>query len=147
MIQLREPQTADDFVLYYDLRWRVLREPWTEDRESGKDEHEQNAIHLMAWCDSHLVGVGRLHFNSREEAQIRYMAVEDGYAGRHVGTAILKALEDRARHAGATLITLNARDNAVGFYRKAKYRLIGPAETLFNSIRHWRMCKSLDAKD
>ena len=57
-IELREPKTADDFALYYDLRWRILREPWTQDRESSKDEHEALAVHLMAWVDNKLVGVG-----------------------------------------------------------------------------------------
>jgi acetyltransferase (GNAT) family protein len=84
-IELREPKTADDFALYYDLRWRILREPWTQDRESSKDEHEALAVHLMAWVDNQLVGVGRLHFNLPEEAQIRYMAVEGSHAGRGVG--------------------------------------------------------------
>jgi GNAT superfamily N-acetyltransferase len=146
-IQLREPETAADFALYYDLRWRVLREPWTQDRESSKDEYEQNAIHLMAWFDDKLVGVGRVHLNSREEAQIRYMAVEEGYTGKHVGTVILKALEDRARQIGAKLTILNARESALGFYRKRHYRLTGRADTLFESIPHWRMCKNLDALD
>jgi N-acetylglutamate synthase-like GNAT family acetyltransferase len=140
-IELREPKTADDFALYYDLRWRILRKPWTEDRESSKDEHESLAVHLMAWADNRLVGVGRLHFNTPQEAQIRYMAVEDSYSGRGVGTVVLKELEVRAERAGATRMVANARENALSFYKKHGYDLIDRADTLFDSLVHWRVVK------
>jgi N-acetylglutamate synthase-like GNAT family acetyltransferase len=141
-IELREPKTADDYALYYDLRWRILRKPWTQDRESSKDEHESLAVHLMAWVDNTMVGVGRLHFNAPEEAQIRYMAVEESYAGHGVGTVILKELEVRAKRAGATRIVANARENALSFYEKNGYRLIERADTLFESLVHWRIFKT-----
>ena len=140
-VELREPKTADDFALYYDLRWRILRKPWTEDRESSKDEHESLAVHLMAWADNKLVGVGRLHFNTPQEAQIRYMAVEDSYSGRGVGTVVLKELEVRAERAGATRMVANARENALSFYKKHGYDLIDRADTLFDSLVHWRVVK------
>ena len=142
-IELREPKTADDFALYYDLRWRILRKPWTQDRESSKDEHESLAVHLMAWADNKLVGVGRLHFNDPEEAQIRYMAVEESCAGRGVGTIILAELEGRAKRAGATHIVANARENALRFYKKNGYQLIDRADTLFESLVHWRVVKAV----
>jgi N-acetylglutamate synthase-like GNAT family acetyltransferase len=142
-IELRESKTADDFALYYDLRWRILRKPWTEDRESSKDEHESLAVHLMAWADNKLVGVGRLHFNTPQEAQIRYMAVEDSYSGRGVGTVVLKELEVRAERAGATRIVANARENALSFYKKHGYHLIDRADTLFDSLVHWHVVKLL----
>jgi N-acetylglutamate synthase-like GNAT family acetyltransferase len=142
-IELREPKTANDFALYYDLRWRILRKPWTQDRESSKDEHESLAVHLMAWADNKLVGVGRLHFNDPEEAQIRYMAVEESCASRGVGTIILEELEVRAKRAGATRIVANAREKALSFYKKNGYRLIDRADTLFESLVHWRVVKSV----
>src|SRR5215470_1626524 len=99
-LELREPKTANDFALYYDLRWRILRKPWTDNHETSRDEHEAAAIHLMAWAERRLVGVGRLHFNSAQEGQVRFMAVENEYRKLHVGTAILDALERRALEAG-----------------------------------------------
>src|ERR1700676_5408324 len=141
-IELREPKTADDFARYYDLRWRILREPWTQDRESSKDEHEALAVHLMAWNQNKLLGVGRLHFNAPEEAQIRYMAVEESYAGRGVGTVILEELEVRAKRAGATRIVANARETALSFYKNNGYRSIERADTLFETLPHWRVFKT-----
>src|SRR5580700_4835861 len=117
-VVIREPCNEEEFKLYYDLRWRILREPWTQSRESERDEYENDATHLMAWSGDGLVGVGRVHFNSPVEAQIRYMAVEPQYAQRGVGGRILMELETRAQRAGAERIVLNAREAAIPFYRK-----------------------------
>jgi hypothetical protein len=38
-IELREPKTGQDFSLYYDLRWRILREPM----DPGQGEREGRA--------------------------------------------------------------------------------------------------------
>lgn len=142
-IELREPKTQEEFRLYYDLRWRILREPWTQDRASSQDEHEQEALRLAAWMGDRLVGVGRLHLNSQDEAQVRYMAVEEGHTGRGIGTLLLEELETRARRAGAKRMVLNARESAVSFYLKHNYELAGQSGTLFNSIVHWWMRKEL----
>jgi len=64
-------------------------------------------------------------------------------SGYGYGSRILDALEADARGTGARKIVLNARDNAVEFYRKRGYDVIGDAETLFGAIRHVRMAKSL----
>jgi len=142
-IELREPTTERELELYYDLRWRILRERWTQVRESGRDEHEHEAYHLTAWDGAELVGTGRLHFNSAEEAQVRYMAVEETYARQGIGSMVLKALEEEAQRRGAKRIILNARESALPFYRKHHYALMDQSGTLFDSIAHWRMRKDL----
>jgi GNAT superfamily N-acetyltransferase len=142
-IELREARTEEELGLYHDLRWRILREPWTQVRASGRDEHEHDAYHLTAWEGSKLVGTGRLHFNSRDEAQVRYMAVEEGYARRGIGSLILKALEEQAQRAGANRIVLNARESALPFYQAHRYQLVDQTGTLFDSIVQWWMKKDL----
>jgi GNAT superfamily N-acetyltransferase len=141
---IREPRSGVDFGLYYDLRWRILREPWTQRKETGRDQHEDSAYHLMAWSGELVAGVGRLHFNSAGEAQVRYMAVEDGFKGRGVGSAILAALERQAWERGAQVIVLNAREGAVGFYEKQGYRRTERAGEFFG-ISHWEMRKAAAA--
>ena len=140
-IEVREPKTPEELDLYYDLRWRVLREQWTKARDSGRDEYD--AFHLTAWDGPKLVGTGRLHFNTPGEAQVRCMAVEDAYRSTGVGGLILQALEQRAREQGAKFIMLNAREGAVPFYRKHGYQLMDQSNTLFDLIPHWRMRKDL----
>ena len=143
-IELRQPGSREEFEQYYDLRWRILRRPWNQSRESVQDERDESAVHLGAWDGDGLVGVGRLHFNSPAEAQVRYMAVEEGRTGKGVGSLVLRELEERARRAGATRIVLNARDNAVPFYRRHGYHLMEQAPTLlFDYIVHRWMGKDL----
>ena len=83
------------------------------------------------------------HFNSPEEAQIRYMAVDDTCQGKGVGTIILKELEKRIEKKGAKCIVLNARESAAGFYGKYGYIVAGKAHTLFGSVNHVLMKKEL----
>lgn len=142
-IEVREPKTAEEFGLYYDLRWHILREPWHRGRESARDELEEGAFHLMALKDGAVVGVGRLHFNSADEAQVRYMAVEAGQQRHGVGSRILEALEWHARERGARRVVLNAREGAIAFYRRHGYELEDAVETAFECIPHWRMTKAV----
>jgi len=38
------PETAVDRERYFDLRWRVLREPWQQPRGSERDDRERREI-------------------------------------------------------------------------------------------------------
>ncbi len=143
LMKVREPKTKKEYEKYYDLRWRILRKPWNQPKESEKDDLEKQSTHLMACEKGKPLGVGRVHFNSSKEAQIRYMAVEEDLQGKGVGTMILKALEKSAKRKGADHIVLNARESAVGFYKKHGYRIVGKAYTLFGVIPHYEMRKKL----
>jgi len=74
---IRSPQTRDEYFRYYDLRWRILRAPWNQPKGTEQDELEGQAIHIIAIDGDKIVGCGRAHFNTEDEAQIRYMAVEN----------------------------------------------------------------------
>ncbi len=139
-----EPTSEKDFELYYDLRWRILRAPWKQQKGSEKDELENKSIHVMVCNEDRIpIGVGRAHFNSIEEAQIRYMAVEEGWQGKGIGGMLLSYLEKKIKMKGAKFIVLNARDNAVKFYQKHNYKIIKEAHTLFGIIPHYEMKKVL----
>ena len=143
-LSVTEPKSDADWKSYFDLRWRVLRAPWNQPRGSERDDQEDKSIHAMI-CDSsrRVVAVGRLHFRSPLEGQIRYMAVDEAFAGRGLGGRVLAELESRAALAGARRLVLNARKNAVPFYLKHNYVVTGPADTLFGVIEHFRMEKEI----
>ena len=140
---ITEPKTEEEFEQYYNLRWKILRQPWNQPRGSEKDEKENESIHIMVVHNDQAIGCGRGHFNSPIEAQIRYMAVEEGFQGKGVGTQILKALEQRLIKKGARTIILNARENAVKFYQKHNYKIIDKGFILFNVIEHYTMRKEI----
>jgi len=138
-----EPKTEEEFEKYYDLRWRILRKPWNQPRGSEKDDLEKDSIHIMVLEGSEVIGVGRGHFNSKDEAQIRFMAVEDNQQKKGVGKAIVSELEKRLREKKAKYIVLNARESAADFYKKQGYRIVEKGHTLFVSIPHFKMRKDL----
>jgi GNAT superfamily N-acetyltransferase len=144
---LTEPQSDADWQRYFDLRWRILRAPWNQPRGSERDERENESIHLMV-CDASRApfAIGRMHFNSLREAQIRFMAVEPEFAGRGFGSQILSELESRALARGARRAVLNARKEASRFYLKHGYVAVGSGDTLFGVVEHVRMEKELSSR-
>lgn len=143
-IRLRPPETDTDFDRYFDLRWRVLREPWGQPRGSERDAFDDSGVHVMAEdASGKLLGAGCLHFGNPSEAQIRYMAVEDFAQGYGVGRAMVEWLEAKAREKGATAMVLNSRESAVGFYERLGYSITAKGDTLFGSINHFKMRKKL----
>jgi len=141
-MMIRFPATESEFEAYYLLRWKVLREPWNQPPGSEKDEFDGEAIHLAAWDDDgKIIGVGRLHRVSGMHGQVRYMAVHPMHQGHGVGRAILQELELKAIEAGILEITLNAREDAVQFYRHNGYQVLRPSHILFGVIPHFEMQK------
>ena len=142
---LRSPQTEAEWAAYFELRWRILREPWGQPPGSERDEWEAVAEHVALWQEDRPVAVGRIHGLDAEEgwAQIRYMAVDPTQRGRGAGRQVLQALEDRARQRAWRHIRLNARSDVAGFYLQAGYADVGAGPTMFGSIRHRQMHKQL----
>src|SRR5690242_13655435 len=103
-IELREAKTAEDLEQYYDLRWRILRQPWTGEQHRGPEVYEEAAFHLTAWQDGKMVGGARLHFLPDREALIKGMAVDQDSAGKGIGSRILQGLEERATASGVKRI-------------------------------------------
>ena len=143
LMEVREPKTKEEFEIYYELRWKILREPWNQPKGSEKDELEDKSFHAMALIGENVVGVGRLHFNSDKEAQIRYMAVDEQQRGKGIGSLIIEYLEKVAKKKGAECIILNARENAVDFYKSHGYNIVKKSHTLFGSIEHFLMRKKI----
>jgi predicted GNAT family N-acyltransferase len=144
MLTVNHPESPEEFEEYYDLRWRVLREPWSQPRGSERDEFDPTADHVTVRDeDGNLIGIGRLHLNNDREAQIRYMATEEDARGYGAGRVIIVQLETIAKERGVRRITLNARENIVGFYEHLGYRVTGEGPTMFDEIRHSKMKKEL----
>lgn len=141
--QLSAPQTEAQWLAYYQLRWQVLRAPWDQPKGSEQDESEAVSFHRMVCTEAgEVVAVGRLHKVDENTAQVRYMAVSDQWQGHGLGAMVLQQLEQVALEQGMQRIILNARDTASGFYQKAGYHYLEPANALFG-IAHHRYVKTL----
>ncbi len=96
---------------------------------------------MAAFLKDQIIGCGRGHFNLKEQAQIRWMAVEEKYQDQGLGSRLLKALEVKLFKAGAIKIILKARENAVPLYKKHGYKIYKEGEILFGEIKHFWMRK------
>jgi predicted GNAT family N-acyltransferase len=142
---IKQPKSPEELKQYYDLRWRILRAPWGEPKGSEVDEIEEQCFHIMVSNDGQVVGVGRLQYNSDDEAQIRYMAVQNAYEGNGIGRMIVNTLEQKAMEKNISTIVLDAREPATGFYQKLGYSIEKKSYVLFDQIQHFRMSKQLTA--
>ncbi|MFI5219998.1 MAG: GNAT family N-acetyltransferase [Bacteroidia bacterium] len=143
-MKVNEPMTREDFEKYYRLRWQVLRKPWEQPKGSERDELDATSTHAFLKNKlGEVIAIGRLHFNSETEGQIRFMAVSEKYRGNNYGVGILKYLEEKAKANGAEKIILEARSTAVSFYKRNGYELLKKSFVLFDAIQHYRMQKLL----
>ena len=144
-MKIIEPTTSEEFKKYYNLRYDILRKPWGQLPGSERDEREETSIHRMIIDNKtgNALAVGRLQFNSEDEAQIRYMAVADDLQGKGLGSQIISSLEDVARRKGINRIILSARENALQFYKNNGYEIMKKTHLLFGEIQHWLMEKEL----
>ena len=142
-IEIRSPETEEEWEKYDDFRWEILRKPLNIPHVPLKDNLEESSYHFMAITSSNeIVACGRLHMNNDEEAQIRYMGVSENRRRMGLGSLIVDRLETQAKVLGASSITLNARNVALNFYKSHGYEAIESYQSDTN-IPHTRMEKFL----
>lgn len=145
MNTLRSPKTVEELKQYYQLRWQILRKPWGQAQGTEQDEYEQQSIHKMIVNpQGEVLAVGRLEKADKYQGKIRFMAVSEKAQGQGLGQQVLDALELQASRLGMNEITLNARENALGFYQKLGYQKLEFSHTLFDEIKHYTMIKKLN---
>ena len=142
-ILIKQPETPDELDAYYQLRWQLLAKPWGQPFEISQDDKESQSYHLMAIYNQNIVGVCRLHFNTANEAQIRYMGIIDSYQRKGIATKLVKALESHAKDQHVKTIVLNAREIAIPFYESQGYSYVEDAHIVFKVIKHVKMIKKL----
>ncbi|MGO4998737.1 bifunctional GNAT family N-acetyltransferase/hotdog fold thioesterase [Oceanisphaera sp. W20_SRM_FM3] len=143
MYHVVTPQTEAELEAYYQLRWQLLRKPWQQPRGSERDEFDEYAHHrMMVDSQGKLVAVGRLYV-SGDEAQIRFMAVDADNRDHGLGTRMVQALEQVARQQGVRRLVMNAREEAVSFYSRCGFTVVGEGPISFGKIPHRQMIKAL----
>jgi predicted GNAT family N-acyltransferase len=142
-MELITPHTDVHWKAYYALRYSVLREPWNQPLGSEILADEQNAIHIMAVDNDQVLGVARMHESATNQGQVRCVAVSTDQQGKGVGKAIMLNLEEQAQQKGWNEIVLEARENAVPFYKSLGYHIEEESYLLFGEIQHYRMKKAL----
>lgn len=143
MIEVKIPKTQQEWDSYYDLRYRILREPLGKERGSERNEGDETATHFALFENKELLAVARLDRVDKSTCQARFVAVETHLQGKGYGKKIMTALENEAIALGYEKLVLHARDYALPFYEKLGYTLVGSSYKLFDVLQHFEMFKVL----
>jgi predicted GNAT family N-acyltransferase len=142
-ISIRRPETDGEWETYYDMRYRILREPLGKERGSERNEGDATGIHFALYDNDKLKAIARLDNAGENSAQVRFVAVETVLQGKGYGRQIMEATEVTAKNAGSHTMILHARDYAVDFYLRLGYQMIEPSYKLFDVLQHYLMEKQL----
>jgi predicted GNAT family N-acyltransferase len=124
------------------LRDDMLRKPLGLSFSSGELEEEKDNLLIGAFEDGNILGCAMLVQEKSDVVKLRQMAVLNYVQGKGIGRALMQFAENLARDHGYKILTMHARKNAVGFYEKMGYRVIGD-EFQEVSIPHYEMQKRL----
>lgn len=134
----------------YPVRQQVLRpgRPVTEVFFEGDLEPE--TFHIGYFNAHEIVGVATYvsrnstYFEASLQYQLRGMAVLPNHRGKYIGETLLQQGEKLLKNKyPEILLWFNAREAAIGFYRKYGYRAIGDPFMIPNVCMHIVMYKNL----
>jgi predicted GNAT family N-acyltransferase len=133
---------SEEYRQEQELRDRVLRKPLGMSLYDENMDAEQHDVHIGAFVNGRLAGVLILTKINAAEVKMRQVAVDEASRERHIGTELILFAEEHSRTNGFSIMLLNARKTAVGFYEKQGYEKIGE-EFLEIKIPHFKMRKNL----
>lgn len=144
MYKVLTPKSDELLERYFQFRWRILREPFNLPLGSEKDEYDAVAHHRMVInANNEIVAVGRLHFNSADEVQIRHIAVDFAAHGKGLGRVIIAALENYAISQGAVRAVTNSLETSEAFFASCGYKKQESAPKDLIKLKRIQMVKHL----
>ncbi|MDO8999436.1 MAG: GNAT family N-acetyltransferase [Bacteroidota bacterium] len=144
MLEVKQASTAKEIEAIIDLRDKILRQPWGQPKETATDNLEETSINAYIIDETKtILACGRLQENENKIGQIRFMAVDNSQQGKGLGKKIVIFLESKAIELQLKKIELQARENAVEFYKSMGYTIKEKSFLLWGQIQHYLMEKSL----
>ena len=131
-----------EYLKMVNLRDNVLRRPLGLTFDHDELLAEKNDILIACVDDDNIMGCCILVKIDDHTVRLRQMAVSYNLHGRGIGASIMNFAENIARDKGFKIITMNARDTAIGFYEKFGYQIKG-SQFIEVNIPHHVMEKSL----
>jgi GNAT superfamily N-acetyltransferase len=142
-IVIRAPKNEIEWEQYYDLRYRVLRQPWNQTRGSERNDGDATGVHFAAYENENLKAIARLDINPENRGQVRFMAVESTIQRKGFGKQVMLAIESYCKTQNISEMILHARETAIPFYESLNFHLVEKSHLLFNEIQHFLMRKQI----
>lgn len=144
MMPVKIAQTQIELEGILELRYEILRKPWNQSSETATDALEASSINAFIEDENgKVIACGRLQENENKLGQIRFMAVANDQQGKGLGKQLVAALEKKAIELGLKSIELQARENALEFYKSCHYNIKEKSFLLWGQIQHYLMEKKL----
>ena len=131
----------------YPVRHEVLRKGKPIETCQFKGDDDENTVHFGLYQKEQLIGIISIFkeknelFSEINQFQIRGMAVLEEFQGKGFGAELVKAAENHCINFNTNLIWFNARENAVPFYKKLDYKIIGDSFLIPDVGIHFVMYK------
>jgi ribosomal protein S18 acetylase RimI-like enzyme len=125
-----------------NLRLEIMRKPLGLTFSVDELQKEKDDILIGAFDEDVIIGCCILTKIDNSTVRLRQMAVQKNQQGMGIGESMMAFAENIARDKGYKLLTMHARDTAIGFYEKFGYKVKGPAFIEVN-IDHHEMEKKL----
>jgi GNAT superfamily N-acetyltransferase len=145
MIEIKTPKTREEFKAYYELRYRLLRQPWAQVKGTEKDDYEPISHHFMAVDTetNETVGVIKVYEKEAGVGCFTHMAVTSDRQRQGIGKLLMDAVEDRSRELGYHTLGCFSRLNTTLYFEQAGYRIAGLPTHYFGTTQVVWMEKKL----
>lgn len=145
MIEIKAPQTREEFKAYYDLRYKVLREPWGLPRGTEKDDYEPISQHFMAIDDQtkEIVACAKLFEKEAGVAWLSHLSVAMKHQRKGFGKLLVQHIENLARDQGYNRIGCLSRLNTTDYFEQVGYKISGLPTHYFGTTQVVWMEKAL----
>ena len=133
----------------YPVRHEVLRKGKPIETCQFKGDDDENTVHFGLYQNERLNGIISIFkekndlFSETNQFQIRGMAVLEAFQGKGFGAELVKEAENHCISLNTDLIWFNARENAVPFYKKLNYIIIGDSFLIPDVGIHFAMYKKI----
>jgi predicted GNAT family N-acyltransferase len=141
LTEVREARGDAERQALLALRHEVFVEEQGVPLDLEIDEHDEQAVHLVAVDGGRIIGTCRI-LMAGDRAKFGRLVVARAQRGSGIGRALLDAAERMALQLGAEQMVLAAQTSAMGLYERAGYAARGEV-FLDAGIEHVTMEKAL----
>jgi predicted GNAT family N-acyltransferase len=125
-IRVSRVQSKADYQAALAVRRAVFVDEQGVSEALEIDEHEAGSVHFVCWYAGRPAGAGRLR-RKGSYAKFERIAVLQEHRGKHLGRALMAAMEEyAAREFPELLPAMHAQEPAISFYEQIGWRAEGP---------------------
>ncbi len=139
-VAVEAPILLADVKAFFDLLYESIFKPMNMPREAMFDNwalvNAGKKLVIKEKATGKVIATGAFYLITPEEAYVSYIAVDQAYRRLGVGRLMMEQLERLATKRGAKICTLNARMEAVAFYKRLQYQSVEEREYGFGASRH-----------